>query len=702
MAIKGIDVSSWQESIDWKKVKSQISFVILREGYRKTTDSCFFKNVDGCKQYGIPIHGVYHFIYALNEDDVIANAKSCLANIEKAGLPKSTYVWADFEYDTVDDAAEKGVTLGTNECNSFTQIFCDFFKERGYNTGIYTNVDFYKNWYWKSVVNKYPLWLADYDGDQDYECLYRQYTSSGKVSGIGGNVDMNYFFGTSTEVTTVKTYIKTDAINRVIEIAKAEIGYLEKASNAQLDNKTANAGYNNCTKYWRDVYSAYQGQAWCACFVSWVLMKAFDQETAEKMLKHWPYVYCPTLGSLFTKYANPQVGDIVIFYRSGTFAHTGIVTEVNGDLFKTIEGNTSGASGIVDNGGGVCAKSYYNSSLPGTKFCRPDWSIAVDWMNGHPAEGGGTGRNYLQIGDTGDSVKTMQENLITLGYDCGESGADGDFGNDTLTALKKAQSDFGLEADGFYGPDTKKVIEDAVDNIRNPQKDYLSEGDKGAQVTKLQSGLISLGYSCGKSGADGDFGPDTTKAVKKFQKDHVLDVDGFAGTKTMEKLNYDLIIKNSAQTGFTVFTGEVQKTCAVHMEPKKASPAITGWPKLVKTNLVDVLGRYGNNGNWYRVCIAGKYVGYAWADSIIATDTDAYKKANADKGFKIYTGEIIRTSAVHVEPKKSSDAISGWPKLVKTNLVDVIGKGGKDNGWSKVCVANQFIGYVWAGNIKKK
>ena len=104
-------------------------------------------------------------------------------------------------------------------------------------------------------------------------------------------------------------------------------------------------------------------------------------DAAKKLLKHWPYVYCPTLGNLFTKYANPQRGDIVIFYRNGTFAHTGLVTKVEGDKFYTIEGNTSAGSTVVPNGGGVFAKSYYNSNLPGTKFCRPDYSIVKSIMN---------------------------------------------------------------------------------------------------------------------------------------------------------------------------------------------------------------------------------------------------------------------------------------------------------------------------------
>ena len=170
-------------------------------------------------------------------------------------------------------------------------------------------------------------------------------------------------------------------IEKVILIAKNEIGYLEKKSNSQLDDKTANAGSGNYTKYWRDIKPDYQGQPWCAAFVSWCFMKAFGLKTAKKLLKHWPYVYCPTLGALFTRNANPKVGDIVIFYHNGTFTHTGLVTAVIGDRFYTIEGNTSGASGIIANGGGVCAKSYLNSQMPGTKFCTPSYSIVTDASN---------------------------------------------------------------------------------------------------------------------------------------------------------------------------------------------------------------------------------------------------------------------------------------------------------------------------------
>lgn len=167
------------------------------------------------------------------------------------------------------------------------------------------------------------------------------------------------------------------AIEKLINIAKAEVGYLEKRSNSQLDDKTANAGSGNYTKYWRDIKPDYQGQPWCACFVTWCMEKAFGKDNTVKLLKHYPYVYVPTLESLFTLNANPKVGDIVAFKHGGEFTHTGIVTSVNGDYFTTIEGNTSGGSTIIANGGGVCAKGYYNSNLPGTKFITPNYSTII-------------------------------------------------------------------------------------------------------------------------------------------------------------------------------------------------------------------------------------------------------------------------------------------------------------------------------------
>lgn len=175
--------------------------------------------------------------------------------------------------------------------------------------------------------------------------------------------------------------LRIEKIIPLIEIVENEVGYLSKKTNSYLDDKYKNAGKGNYTKYWRDVKREWQGQPWDAAFVSWCFMKTYGRKTAEKLLKHWPYTYCPDLGELFKKYSTPLVGDIVIFYKNGTFSHTGIVVAVDSDKFTTVEGNTSSAPGIISNGDSVCKKTYQNSKLPGTKFCRPDYSNIVKTLS---------------------------------------------------------------------------------------------------------------------------------------------------------------------------------------------------------------------------------------------------------------------------------------------------------------------------------
>lgn len=246
------------------------------------------------------------------------------------------------------------------------------------------------------------------------------------------------------------------AINAVINIALAEVGYLEKATNANLDDKTANAGSNNYTKYWRDIYPAYQGQPWCACFVTWVFVIAFGKAMAQKLLKHYPYVYCPTMADLFTLNANPKVGDIVIFKHNGVFTHTGIVIKVSGDQFWTVEGNTSGGSTIIANGGGVCKKTYFNSNLPGTKFITPDYSKVQEIKSEGNDTASISASSILKMGSNGSAVKTLQKNLNTLIK--AKLTVDGEFGTATYNAVIKFQTKYKLTADGIVGENTQKKI----------------------------------------------------------------------------------------------------------------------------------------------------------------------------------------------------------------------------------------------------
>lgn len=454
MEIKGIDVSAWQGQIDWKTVAAYgMDFAILRiTGAGNVTDKYFERNYTECQKYNIPT-GVYKYSYAMTITEIQSEARKVVSvlNGRKLQYP----VWLDLEY-----SSQR--SLGAENIHKMAEAFEKIITAAGYKFGIYCNVDWYMNVIC-SHLKKYDFWIARYPANDDGWLQERlrpgfgvgwQYSSKAKIPGINGTVDRSVFYKDYKEVSTVD-----ENIEKLILIAKNEIGYLEKKSNIQLDDKTANAGSNNYTKYWRDIKPSYQGQPWCAAFVSWCFMKAFGLDKAKKLLKHWPYVYCPTMSELFTLNSYPKIGDIVIFYHNGTFTHTGLVTAVIGDKFYTIEGNTSGASGIIANGGGVCAKSYYNSKLPGTKFCTPDYSLVTSSTETTNTEGG----SYMftpetvKAGDKNTSVLLLQEILRARGFN-GKTGK-------ALKLTRKADANtiYALKA---YQESRKKVL--AVDGVCGP------------------------------------------------------------------------------------------------------------------------------------------------------------------------------------------------------------------------------------------
>lgn len=470
---KGIDVSAWNGVIDWPTVANYgMGFAILRITEKgNVIDSAFEVNYKGCIENKIPV-GVYKYSYATTIAQIEYEANVIIKTLNKRKLDYPVFL-------DIEDECQENLpkSLMMQMINAFREIIV----KAGYQFGIYCGYSWYQNQL-PEDAKKYDCWLAAYPSQDDGTMQIRlkpvagigwQYSSKATIPGISGKVDRNVFYKDYTvtknenkgETTTDK------AIEKVILIAKNEEGYLEKKSNSQLDSKTANAGSANYTKYWRDIKPDYQGQPWCAAFVSWCFMKAFGLEKAKKLLKHWPYVYCPTLGNLFTRNANPKIGDIVIFYHNGTFTHTGLVTAVIGDRFYTIEGNTSGASGIIANGGGVCAKSYLNSQMPGTKFCTPDYSIVsvptkFENVLSDTAQTRGSymfNPETVKVGDKNTSVLLLQEILRARGF----KGKDGKAlkltwtaDANTIYALKAYQESRKevLEVDGICGPATWKDL----------------------------------------------------------------------------------------------------------------------------------------------------------------------------------------------------------------------------------------------------
>lgn len=360
---KGIDVSSWQGKPDWTKVKkSGVEFAILRIHQKDGSDASFEHNYKGCKANAIPIGG-YKYSYALTSAQALEEAEDTLRVLAGRGLDFPVF------YDLEWNSQRK---LGSAAIEKIAETFLNRIKKAGYKVGVYCNMD----WYQKVLtekLRKYDLWIARYPADDNGTIQERlrpdigvgwQYSSKGKVSGITGNVDMNVFYKNYTEDKAKKV----DKLKEFTDLGNYYAGestgipYLEKRSAAYLDDFQRNAGYNNYTKFARDVNSwgqpGCQGQPWCAVYQFWKLTKALGLKTALQIMGGGFY-NCRNV----TRHAQsketwkkaPKKGALIIF-RNGS--HIGSVNKYDTQYVYTNEGNTSSTPGVVVNGGSCCNKKY--------------------------------------------------------------------------------------------------------------------------------------------------------------------------------------------------------------------------------------------------------------------------------------------------------------------------------------------------------
>lgn len=365
MEIKAIDVSSDQGKPDWEKVaKSGVKAAILRVHQRYGVDSSFEYNYKGCKQNGI-LAGAYKYSYALTPAQAVEEAENVIEVLNGRGLDFP--VFYDLEW-------KQQRSLGKQAIENIAVSFLTRMKKAGYKVGIYCNMDWYNN-YLSDNLKKYDLWLARYANNDNGTIPERlrpsvgigwQYSESGKVAGISANdVDMDVFYTDyRTEKKEEGTVSKTK-LQKFIELGDyyaSNGGYLEKKSNAYLDDFKKNAGYNNYTKFARDVNSwgqlGCQAQPWCAEYQFWKLVKILGITRALKIMGGGFY-NCVSITNHAkangTWHKAPKVGALIIF-RNGS--HVGSVRRFNGSIVYTNEGNTSSAAGVVANGGAVRNKSY--------------------------------------------------------------------------------------------------------------------------------------------------------------------------------------------------------------------------------------------------------------------------------------------------------------------------------------------------------
>lgn len=208
----GIDVSKWNTDIDWEKVKADgIDYAFIRIGYRGygstaalCADNMFTTHITGALAAGLHV-GVYYFTEAINTAEAIEEANYCIENLKEYDITMPVVLDYEYQYDASGNLVSRKKNLSREQATANSRAFCDKIAEAGYTPMVYANSSDLKTLIDGEALSKdYPIWLANYTTKTSYTGTYDfwQYASNGKVNGISGNVDCNFWY-TSQDITNI-------------------------------------------------------------------------------------------------------------------------------------------------------------------------------------------------------------------------------------------------------------------------------------------------------------------------------------------------------------------------------------------------------------------------------------------------------------------------------------------------------------------
>lgn len=352
MALKGVDVSSYNGKIDWKEASKHIDFAILRCHQKNGIDETFEDNYAGCIENNIPI-GVYKFSYAKTIGQARAEAREVIKvlNGRRLNFP----VFYDLEW-------EEQIALGQLKLQKIALAFMRIIMKEGYGVGIYCNKNWYSNYISAYLKKYYPFWIASYASNDAGVPVDRlepknaygwQYSANGTIPGIG-QVDVDRFYcnlysipsQTIKEVVKVETNDAGVTAEDALNVARSWLGFNEQdGSHRQIIDL-----YNTYLPHPRGYQVGYN-DAWCDTTVSAIFVKLNATEIiggiecgVEEHIKKFKAAGIWIEDGTIT----PKPGDLVCYNwdvpvqpNDGFADHIGIVESVTDGKIVTIEGNMS-------------------------------------------------------------------------------------------------------------------------------------------------------------------------------------------------------------------------------------------------------------------------------------------------------------------------------------------------------------------------
>lgn len=460
---KMIDVSEFQSSVDWAKVKADgVKGVIVRCGGRGGesgniyADAKYMEYIKGAHAVGLPV-GIYFLTQAVNSAEGKAEAEYTIRKWAEAGIPISYPICIDsenVEWENPDGTKGYGRAndrnLSKSKRTEAIKGFCDECARQGYKSMLYASLTWLEDCVDMSKLSC-DVWVAQYYTECQYKGKYIiwQYTSNGKVNGIPDVVDLN------------RCYVQPKAVNppkhtpqpysgdypTAADIRQSQIGGLCRACREQSAwSYGSEYGFENNPTIERSRF-----KSTCVTYVSCVMQRIKVFASGE-CLWHDGTGYgdgkVRGANSLMTvtyhdnkplSEISLQTGDVV-FYDDNKSGEMG-----NGGHEEIFNGTRNGTHSFFFSGG---TGSYHNTSNNNRE---PNTRKVLATVRLKP-------RTYLQFGDDGEGVKKLQNYLLWFGCDLGKWGADGVWGEDTEAAVGKLQQALGVEVDYLVGNDTLKAM----------------------------------------------------------------------------------------------------------------------------------------------------------------------------------------------------------------------------------------------------